>query len=188
MPSPGFFVSSTVHYILVSHVILVAAMPTLFRVGHGYDVHAFAEGRPLWLGGVLFPDSPVGLLGHSDADVLLHALCDALLGAAGLGDIGKYFPPSDAQHKDRPSIEFVSEVCSLLTTRGWHIGNIDMTVLAEFPKIGPRTDEMKTVIAEALQIAPDAIGIKATTNEGLGFVGRGEGICAHAVALIYREE
>jgi 2-C-methyl-D-erythritol 2,4-cyclodiphosphate synthase len=163
-------------------------MPPLFRVGHGYDVHAFSAGRPLWLGGVLFPDSPLGLAGHSDADVLLHALCDALLGAAGLADIGKYFPPSDSRHKDRPSIEFVEEVQSLLQESGWHVGNVDITVLAELPKIGPRADEMKAVIAAALQIAPEAVGIKATTNEGLGFVGRAEGICAHAVALIFREE
>ena len=163
-------------------------MTPLFRIGHGYDIHAFAEGRPLWLGGVHFHDSPIGLLGHSDADVLLHALCDALLGAAGLADIGKYFPPSDSRHKDRPSIEFVGEVCALLSERGWKIGNVDMTVLAEFPKIGPRADEMKAVLSAALQIPTTAIGIKATTNEGLGFVGRKEGICAHAVALIYQEE
>ena len=163
-------------------------MTPLFRIGHGYDIHPFAEGRPLWLGGVHFPDSPIGLAGHSDADVLLHALCDALLGAAGLSDIGKYFPPSDMRHKDRPSIEFVGEVRVLLLERGWRIGNVDVTVIAEVPKIGPRAEEMKAVIADALQISPMAIGIKATTNEGLGFVGRGEGICAHAVTLIYQEE
>ena len=163
-------------------------MTPLFRVGHGYDVHAFAVGRPLWLGGMHFPDSPVGLAGHSDADVLLHALCDALLGAAGLADIGKYFPPSDQKHKDRASIEFVGEVRILLLERGWQVGNVDVTVIAEIPKIGPRADEMKAVIAKALQVPREAVGIKATTSEGLGFVGRAEGICAHAVALIYREE
>lgn len=166
----------------------MTSMQPLFRIGHGYDVHAFEVGRPLWLGGVHFPDSPLGLAGHSDADVLLHALCDALLGAAGLADIGKFFPPSDQRHKDRPSIEFVGEVRDLLLERGWRVGNIDVTVIAEFPKIGPRADEMKAVIAQALQIAPEAIGIKATTNESMGFVGRGEGVCAHAVALIYQEE
>jgi 2-C-methyl-D-erythritol 2,4-cyclodiphosphate synthase len=168
------------------HAILAAQMLPLFRVGHGYDIHPFASGRPLWLGGVCFPDSPLGLAGHSDADVLLHALCDSLLGAAGLPDIGKYFPPTDPRHKDRPSIEFVEEVRALLAEQGWQVGNVDITVLAEFPKIGPRAQEIKTVIAAALQIAPDAVGIKATTNEGLGFVGRAEGICAHAVALLYK--
>jgi 2-C-methyl-D-erythritol 2,4-cyclodiphosphate synthase len=171
----------------VSYAILIAEMLPLFRIGHGYDIHPFAPGRPLWLGGVHFPDSPLGLAGHSDADVLLHALCDALLGAAGLGDIGTYFPPSDMRHKDRPSIEFVAEVRTLLAERGWQIGNIDITVIAETPKIGPRADEMKAVIAAALQLSVDAVGIKATTNEGLGFVGRREGICAHAVALLCAE-
>lgn len=157
-----------------------------FRVGHGYDVHVFTAGRPLWLGGVLFPESPLGLLGHSDADVLLHALCDALLGAAGLGDIGKHFPPSDPRHKDRPSIEFLVEVAGLLTAAGWRVGNLDVTVLAELPKIGPRADEMRLRIAQVLEISTEQVNIKATTNEGMGFVGRREGIAAHAVALIER--
>lgn len=163
-------------------------MIPMFRIGHGYDVHAFAPGRPLWLGGVHFPDSPLGLAGHSDADVLLHALCDALLGAAGLADIGKFFPPADPRHKDRASIEFVTEVYALLAQKGWRVGNVDITVLAELPKIGPQADAMKAVIAAALEIVPEAVGIKATTNEGMGFVGRAEGICAHVVALIYQEE
>lgn len=171
----------------MSYAILIAKMPPLFRIGHGYDIHPFAPGRPLWLGGVHFPDSPLGLAGHSDADVLLHALCDALLGAAGLGDIGTYFPPSDMRHKDRPSIEFVGEVRALLAERGWRVGNVDITVIAEIPKIGPRADQMKAVIAAALEVSVDAVGIKATTNEGLGFVGRREGICAHAVALLCAE-
>lgn len=160
---------------------------TPFRVGHGYDVHVFEKGRPLWLGGVHFPDSPLGLLGHSDADVLLHALCDALLGAAGLGDIGRHFPPSDNRHKDRPSIEFVEETKRLITEQGWQIGNVDVTVLAELPKIGPRAQEMRERIAAALQITVEQVSIKATTNEGMGFVGRREGIAAHAVALLFRE-
>lgn len=163
-------------------------MSVLFRIGHGYDIHPFAPERPLWLGGVHFPESPLGLAGHSDADALLHALCDALLGAAGLPDIGKHFPPSDPRHKDRPSIEFVEEVRALLAERGWRVGNVDMTVIAEVPKLGPRVEQMKATIATALDLSPNAVGIKATTNEGLGFVGRREGICAHAVALIYREE
>lgn len=162
-----------------------AAVP-LLRVGHGYDVHPFAPGRPLVLGGVLFPNEARGLLGHSDADVLLHAVCDALLGAAGLGDIGKLFPPSEAAHKDRASVEFLREVFARLDAAGWRVANVDVTVLAEAPKIGPRADAMKQVIASALHVAPEQVGIKATTNEGMGFVGRGEGIAAHATALIFR--
>ena len=157
-----------------------------FCVGHGYDVHRLTEGRPLWLGGVHFPDSPLGLLGHSDADVLLHALCDALLGAVGLEDIGRHFPPSDPRHKDRASIEFLEEVAALLKAAGWSVGNVDITVLAELPKIGPRASEMKQRIAVALEIAPEQVNIKATTNEGMGFIGRREGIAAHAVALLFR--
>ncbi len=164
-----------------------APPPGDIRIGQGYDVHAFALGRRLFLGGVEFPDAPLGLSGHSDADVLLHAICDALLGAAGLGDIGVLFPPSDMAHKDRPSLEFVREVGARLKADGWTIANIDATVLAETPKINPRVAEMKTVIADALAITPAQIGVKATTNEKLGFVGRGEGIAAHAVALIRRE-
>ncbi len=157
------------------------------RVGHGYDVHPFAEGRPLWLGGVHFPESPVGLLGHSDADALLHAVCDALLGAAGIGgDIGALFPPSDARHKDRPSIEFLAEVMSRIRDAGWRVGNVDVSVLAEFPKIGPRAGDIRRVIAVCLRISADAVSVKATTNEKMGFVGRGEGIAVHATVLIHR--
>ncbi|MBC8138495.1 MAG: 2-C-methyl-D-erythritol 4-phosphate cytidylyltransferase [Fibrella sp.] len=161
------------------------ASPT-FRVGHGYDVHPFAEGRELWLGGVHFPESPLGLLGHSDADALLHAVCDALLGAAGMGDIGILFPPSDPRHKDRRSIEFLAEVKSRLDATNWRIGNIDISVLAEFPKIGPRAGDIKQTIAVCLGISADAVSVKATTNEKMGFVGRGEGIAVHATTLIYR--
>ena len=156
------------------------------RVGHGYDVHAFAEGRRLFLGGVEFPEATHGLLGHSDADVILHALCDALLGAAGMGDIGKLFPPSDMRHKDRRSTEFLDEVKTRLDAAGWRIGNVDITVLAEFPKINPQADAIKAEISVHLGIEPERIGVKATTNEGLGFVGRGEGIAAHATALLFR--
>lgn len=157
-----------------------------FRVGHGYDVHVFVAGRPLWLGGVHFPDSPLGLLGHSDADVLLHALCDALLGAAALGDIGQHFPPSDPRHKDRSSREFLQEVAALIAAGGWQVSNVDITVLAELPKIGPRAAEMRECIATTLGVMVDQVNIKATTNEGMGFVGRREGIAAHAVALLER--
>lgn len=162
---------------------------TDFRIGHGYDVHPFAdasENRTLFLGGVAFPESPRGMKAHSDGDVLLHALCDALLGAAGLGDIGKLFPPSDARHKDRPSIEFLREVAARLRADGWRVGNVDVTVLAEAPKIGPRADDMKRLISVELGISPPQVGIKATTNEGLGFIGRGEGIAVHATALLVR--
>jgi 2-C-methyl-D-erythritol 2,4-cyclodiphosphate synthase/2-C-methyl-D-erythritol 4-phosphate cytidylyltransferase len=162
-----------------------AVAPCPFRVGQGYDVHAFAEGRPLYLGGVAFPEAKRGLLGHSDADVLLHAVCDALLGAAGLGDIGRLFPPSDALHKDRPSIEFLQEVKARLDAAGWLVGNVDVTVLAEEPKIGPRADDIRARIAVVLDIETSQVSVKATTNERMGFVGRGEGIAAHATALLY---
>ena len=158
----------------------------MVRIGCGYDVHPFAEGRKLMLGGVEFTGETRGLAGHSDADALLHAVCDALLGAAGLGDIGKHFPPSDPAHKDRSSLEFLREVRALLEEAGFRVGNIDVTVLAEAPKIGPRAAEMKEAIAGVLDISPENIGIKATTSEGMGFVGRGEGIAVHAAALIHR--
>ncbi|MEI6431481.1 MAG: 2-C-methyl-D-erythritol 2,4-cyclodiphosphate synthase [bacterium] len=159
---------------------------TDIRVGQGYDVHPFEAGRRLFLGGVEFPEASLGLKGHSDADVVLHALCDALLGAAGMGDIGKLFPPSDMRHKNRRSTEFLDEVKTHLDAAGWRVGNVDITVLAEFPKINPRADAIKTEIAVHLGIGTERIGVKATTNEGLGFVGRGEGIAAHAVALLFR--
>ena len=160
-----------------------------FRIGYGYDVHPFApasENRTLYIGGVAFPEAERGLAGHSDADVLLHALCDALLGAAGMGDIGQLFPPSDNRHKNRASIEFLQEVAARLKNDGWQIANVDMTVIAEAPKINPRVDDMKCEIGVVLGIGPGQVGIKATTSEGLGFVGRGEGIAAHATALLMR--
>ena len=162
-----------------------AAAPDV-RIGYGYDVHPFADGRRLFLGGVEFRDAPRGLLGHSDADVLLHALCDALLGAAGMGDIGDLFPNTDPAHKDRPSIEFLREVKARLDAEGYRIANVDITVLAEAPKIGPRAAEMKNTIAAALGVTPGRVGVKATTNEGMGFVGRGEGVAVHAAALLFR--
>ena len=160
-----------------------------FRIGYGYDVHPFApvgDGRNLYLGGVAFPEHSQALAGHSDADVLLHALCDALLGAAGLPDIGHYFPPSDAKHKNRSSLEFLTEVAALLMKNNWRVGNADMTVIAEAPKIIKRVGEMKAKIAVVLDISQNAVGIKATTSEGLGFIGRGEGIAAHATVLLVR--
>lgn len=155
-----------------------------FRIGYGYDVHPFATGRPMYLGGVYFPEAERGLQGHSDADALLHAVCDALLGAAGLGDIGTHFPPSDNRHKDRRSTEFLHEVGDAIAQAGWQVGNMDVMVLAETPRVGPRVEEIKQVIAATLGIQPTQISIKATTNEGLGFIGRGEGIAVHATALL----
>ncbi len=157
-----------------------------FRIGHGYDVHQFARGRKLFLGGVEFAGEEQGLLGHSDADVVLHALCDALLGAAGMPDIGKLFPPSDMRHKDRRSTEFLDEVKGRLDTAGWDIGNVDITILAEKPKIGPKAEIMKETIGVHLGIENAQIGIKATTNEGMGFVGRSEGIAVHSTVLLFR--
>ncbi|MBK7297206.1 MAG: 2-C-methyl-D-erythritol 2,4-cyclodiphosphate synthase [Flavobacteriales bacterium] len=158
----------------------------MIRIGLGYDVHCFAEGRELWLGGILIPHS-VGLLGHSDADVLLHALCDALLGAAGMGDIGTQFPDTAAEWKGADSKELLKLVMIKLTEAGWSVGNVDSTLVMERPKIMPHVPAMRAVIAAILGVGEDAVGIKATTNEKLGFVGREEGACAHAVALIERK-
>ena len=155
------------------------------RVGFGYDVHRLVEGRELWLGGVLIPHSK-GLLGHSDADVLLHAICDALLGAAGLGDIGAHFPDTDLRWKGADSKELLKEVDALLATRGWNVGNVDSTLVLERPTVMPHVPAMRAVIAGLLHVAEDAVGIKATTNEKLGYVGAEEGACAYAVALIDR--
>lgn len=153
------------------------------RTGLGYDVHSFEEGRELWLGGVHIPHA-AGLKGHSDADVMLHAVCDALLGAAGMGDIGILFPDTDAGHKNRPSIEFVEVVRQRLSAAGWRIVNLDVTLLAETPRIGPFRADMIAAMAAGLQLAPDRINLKATTAEKMGFVGRGEGIACWAIATI----
>jgi 2-C-methyl-D-erythritol 2,4-cyclodiphosphate synthase len=153
------------------------------RVGFGYDVHRLVEGRPLVLGGVTIPHS-LGLDGHSDADVLVHALMDALLGAAGLRDIGFYFPPSDPTFKGADSVQLLTKVVALLREEGYRPVNVDMTLLAERPKINPHVEAMRATLGEALGVGPRQIGIKATTNEGLGFVGREEGMAAYAVALL----
>ena len=152
------------------------------RVGLGYDVHRFAAGRALVLGGVTIPWSH-GLDGHSDADVLTHAVMDALLGAAGLGDIGVHFPPSDEQWRDARSLDLLAIVRDLLPD-AWAIENIDATILAEAPKIGPYREAIRATLAAALGIAPERVNIKATTNERMGFVGRGEGIAALASAAL----
>ncbi len=156
-----------------------------FAVGMGYDVHAFAEGRKLVLGGVTIPHAK-GLLGHSDADVLLHAAMDALLGAASLPDIGHFFPNHDERWRDVDSRVLLREVADQLKKSGWSVGNLDCTLIAEAPKIAPHIAQMKANIAEDLGIAATQIGVKATTNEGMGFVGRKEGIAALATALIYK--
>ena len=150
-------------------------------------MHRFAEGRPLWLGGVEISHDR-GLDGHSDADVLMHAICDAVLGALGHGDIGSFFPPSDPQWKDAPSRIFLEKAAELVTEAGGCIVNVDATVIAEAPKILPHVPAMKAAVAQALSIPPDRVGIKATTNELLGFLGRGEGIAAMAVAGVNRPD
>lgn len=156
------------------------------RIGYGYDVHRYAEGRKLILGGITVP-SPRGLLGHSDADVLLHAIADALLGAAALRDIGYHFPDTDPRYAGADSMILLREVLMLLRERGYRVGNIDATIVAEAPKLNPFIPRMQERIAETLDLSTDEISIKATTNERMGFVGREEGMAAHAVALIYRE-
>ena len=153
------------------------------RVGHGYDVHRLIEGRPLVLGGVKIPFSK-GLDGHSDADVLLHAVCDALLGSLALGDIGVHFPDNDPQFKDIKSLELLRRVVGMVKEKGFRIGNIDVTLIAEQPKIAGNIPRMQENIARTAAIEKGRVSIKATTTEGLGFTGRGEGIAAHAVVLV----
>ena len=158
---------------------------TGLRIGHGYDVHRLVEGRPLILGGVTVPYER-GLLGHSDADVLAHAVMDALLGAAALGDIGKLFPDSDAAYAGADSIALLERVTALLRERGWQVGNVDATVVAQAPRLAPYIPEMRRRLAEAMGLDVDCVSVKATTEERLGFTGSGEGMAAHAVALIER--
>ena len=153
------------------------------RVGHGFDVHRLVPGRKLVVGGVEIAHDK-GLLGHSDADVLLHAICDALLGAAALGDIGKHFPDRDSAYKNIDSRKLLREVAKLLTARGRRVVNIDATIIAEAPRMAPHIPKMVANIAGDLAIEPHYVNVKATTTEGLGFTGRGEGIAAHAVCLI----
>ena len=156
------------------------------RIGHGYDVHRLVKDRKLILGGVEVPYE-LGLLGHSDADVLTHAVMDALLGAAGLGDIGKHFPDSDPAYAGADSLLLLDHVAGLLRERGWRIGNVDATILAQRPKLAPYIPEMRKNLAVHLGIPADCVNVKATTEEGLGFTGTGEGMAAHAVCLIEAE-
>ena len=155
------------------------------RIGHGYDVHKLVPGRKLILGGVEIPHT-VGLLGHSDADVLTHALMDALLGAAALGDIGHLFPDNDPTYEGADSIMLLKEVTKRLHAEGWKLGNADITVLAQAPKLAPHIEKMRIILADAMQSEVSQVSVKATTEEGLGFTGAKEGIAAHAVVLIER--
>lgn len=156
------------------------------RIGQGFDVHAFGEGDHIMLGGVRVAHSR-GVQAHSDGDVVIHALCDALLGALALGDIGQHFPPSDMRWKDAASVDFLRHCRSLLAARGWRVGNADITVMCERPKVGPHAAAMRELLAAELDVLPDAVSIKATTTEKLGFTGRSEGIAAMAVCLLLGE-
>jgi 2-C-methyl-D-erythritol 2,4-cyclodiphosphate synthase len=157
------------------------------RIGNGYDVHQLVRDRPLILGGVNIPHE-LGLLGHSDADVLTHAIMDAMLGALSLGDIGHYFPPSDPQWAGADSLDLLAQVNQLIQTKGWKIGNLDSVIVAERPKLKPHLPAMRDRLASVLAVSADQVGIKATTNEKLGPAGREEGIVAYAVALLVRNE
>ncbi|RJP56284.1 MAG: 2-C-methyl-D-erythritol 2,4-cyclodiphosphate synthase [Candidatus Auribacter fodinae] len=153
------------------------------RVGFGCDIHPFDETKKLYLGGVYIPGA-IGLKGHSDADVVLHAVCDSLLGAAALGDIGEHFPDTNAVYKDRRSTFFLETVVNLLHDKGFMVNNIDIMILAEKPKVNAYKQEMREIVAQLCHITPSCIGVKATTAEQMGFVGRGEGIVAYAVSTI----
>lgn len=155
----------------------------MIRIGTGYDVHRLVEGLPLWIGGAQIPHTH-GLLGHSDADVLIHAVCDALLGAAALGDIGKHFPDTDPQYKGISSVILLTHVGKLLKEKGYTVGNIDSTIVAQRPKLAPYIQQMRQAMADALGIDVEQVSVKATTTERLGFEGREEGISAQAIALL----
>ncbi len=154
------------------------------RIGIGYDVHRLVKGRKLFLGGVEFENSELGLEGHSDADVLIHALMDAMLGAAGFNDIGYYFSDKDEKYRGIRSTELLKQVNTLIKNAGYAIENIDTIVVAEYPRVAPKIEDIKKILAETLGISIKQVGVKATTEEGLGFTGRKEGIAAHAVVLL----
>lgn len=158
---------------------------TDIRIGHGFDVHAFGDGDHVMLGGVRISSSR-GVVAHSDGDVAIHALCDAMLGALALGDIGQHFPPTDARWKDADSRSFLRHCAGLLRERHWVVGNVDITVVCEQPRVGPHVPAMRALLAHDIGVAVDAVSVKATTTERLGFTGRGEGIAAHAVCLLVR--
>jgi 2-C-methyl-D-erythritol 2,4-cyclodiphosphate synthase len=158
-----------------------------FRVGHGFDAHRLEAGRPLMLGGVPIPHER-GLLGHSDGDCVIHALCDALLGAAALGDLGRHFPSRDPRWKGAPSRVFLEEVCRLIAEARYAVENVDVTVVAEAPPLGPHCEAMRKALAEGLGLGLDRVSVKVKSSDGLGAVGRGEGIAAFAVALLRSDE
>ena len=155
----------------------------MYRIGQGYDVHRLVEDRELWICGVKIPHSH-GLLGHSDADVSIHALCDAILGALALRDIGFHFPDSDPKYKGADSKVLLSEVCKLIRARGWRVSNVDVTIIAEAPKFKPYIETMRETLAKIIEIEVDCVSVKATTTEGLGFTGKKEGIASMAVAML----
>jgi len=154
-----------------------------FRIGYGYDVHRLSEGEELWIGGILVPWE-FGAVGHSDADVLLHVICDAMLGALALGDLGKHFPDTDPAYKGIDSKKLLAHTMELVREKGWTVGNIDTTVCLQAPKLAPYISKMRLAISEVLDCHLDRISVKATTTENIGFIGTGEGISAHAVALL----
>jgi 2-C-methyl-D-erythritol 2,4-cyclodiphosphate synthase len=156
------------------------------KIGYGFDVHQLTETRELWLGGVLIPNAPKGALGHSDADVLIHAICDALLGALALGDIGKHFPDTSTEFKNIDSKILLTRCVQLIHDKGFAVGNVDSTLILEQPKIMPYVPAMQTTLAKLLNVETDCVSIKATTSETIGYVGRKEGVCAHATALLYK--
>ena len=157
-----------------------------FRIGYGYDVHRLAAGEELWIGGILIP-CDFGAVGHSDADVLLHVICDAMLGALALGDLGKHFPDTDPAYKGIDSKKLLAHTMELVRSKGWAVGNIDTTVCLQAPKLAPHITDMRSVISEVLECKIDLVSVKATTTEKLGFVGTGEGISAHAVVLLKKD-
>lgn len=159
----------------------------MLRIGHGYDVHRLCENRDLIIGGVNIPNNGIGLLGHSDADVLLHAISDSLLGACALGDIGKHFPDTDMKYKNADSLELLKKVVDIVNSSGYHVNNVDATLIAQAPKMAPYIDEMRSNIADALNIPVNFVSVKATTEERLGFTGSGEGISAHCICLVESE-
>jgi len=155
----------------------------MIRIGHGYDSHRFQEGRKLLLAGVHFPGEP-GLAGHSDGDAVAHAVTDALLGAAAAGDIGRHFPPGDPRWEDADSMDLLTRAVAIVRDRGFRVGNVDLTVICERPRIGPRAVEMREALARVLGVAAGMVSVKGKTNEGMGWIGSGEGLAVHAVATL----
>ncbi len=173
--------------IAVTALASITGRANAVRIGQGFDIHPFCPGRALVLGGVRIP-SEEGLAGHSDADAVLHAVTDAVLGALGAGDIGRLFPDTDPRNRGRDSREFVREAMRVAEARGWCVGNVDVTVVCEKPRLAPHVERMREALAELLAVDPDAVGIKATTAEGIGEIGKGKALAASAVVLLARKE